>query len=73
MKILLLLLLVPIATAMGQGEKEPPPPVNRAPPEDQLPIDDNIWVLLVFGVVLGIYFYYHMKSHRKIEAKDLEL
>lgn len=41
------------------AQKEPPPPTmatSTPPPGLQLPIDDHLWVLLLMGLILGIYF-----------------
>jgi len=47
------LTLVIQTTSAGQG---PPPPSQNRPP--QLPIDDNLWILLVGGIILGAYIIY---------------
>ena len=50
-----------IGLAVQSGSKSPAPPQPRpgyvvnAP---QLPIDDNIWVLIAMGVLLGIFVAY---------------
>jgi hypothetical protein len=36
------------------AEKDPPPPENQPPPVG-LPIDGSLYVLLVVGVVYGVY------------------
>lgn len=38
--------------------KGPPPPniENRPPGGAQLPVDDNIYILILFGLLLGGYF-----------------
>ena len=41
------------SASAGQG---PPPPSQNRPP--QLPIDENIWMLLIVGVFFGIYILY---------------
>ena len=38
------------SASAGQGP--PPPSQNRGP---NLPIDDNLWVLLVAGILFGAY------------------
>lgn len=44
------------------GEQAPPPPSqNRGP---NYPIDDNIWILIVVGIIFGIYVIY--KRNRSI-------
>ena len=47
------------SASAGQGP--PPPSQNRGP---QLPIDDNIWILLVAGVLFGAYILF--KRNRSI-------
>ncbi len=47
-------LMLVIQTASG-GQGPPPPSQNRGP---QLPIDENIWILLIIGVLFGIYIIY---------------
>lgn len=38
------------------GDKAPPPPSqNRGP---NFPIDDTIWVLIIAGIILGLYLIY---------------
>ncbi|CAM3338018.1 hypothetical protein AEQU2_01124 [Aequorivita lipolytica] len=44
-----------VAQATSGGEGPPPPSQNRPP---QLPIDDNIWILIAVGVLFGIYIIY---------------
>ncbi len=41
------------SASAGQGP--PPPSQNRGP---QLPIDDNLWILLVVGIVIWNYIYF---------------
>lgn len=38
----------------------PPPPARPGNTVNgvQMPIDDNIWVLIAIGVIVGIYFIY---------------
>ena len=51
--------LVIQTSSAGQGP--PPPSQNRGP---QLPIDDNLWILLVVGILFGAYIIY--KRNRSI-------
>ncbi len=45
-----------LAVQTVSGSQAPPPPShNRG---GQLPIDDNLWVLLVVGILFGAYFFY---------------
>ncbi len=47
----------------ASGSQGPPPPSqNRGP---QLPIDDNLWILLVAGILFGAYIIY--KRNRSID------
>lgn len=50
-------ILLVVQTA--SGSQGPPPPDQNRPPE--LPIDDNIWMLLIAGVFFGIYIIYRRK------------
>ena len=47
------------SASAGQGP--PPPSQNRAP---QAPIDDNLWILIVLGVLFGAYILF--KRNRSI-------
>lgn len=51
------LILVIQTTSAGQGP--PPPSQNRGP---GLPIDDNLWILFVGGILLGAYILYKRRS-----------
>lgn len=42
------------------GTDGPPPPDQQRPPG--FPIDDNIWVLLASGILLGVYIIYRRNS-----------
>jgi len=45
-----------LAVQIASGSQGPPPPTqNRGP---QLPIDDHIWILILAGIILGIYIAY---------------
>lgn len=45
-----------LAAQTVSGSQAPPPPSqNRGP---NLPIDDNIWILLVVGILFGAYLIY---------------
>ena len=39
---------------LSSGGNPPPPPPTTPPPE--LPLDGAIWLLLIAGVIYGIYF-----------------
>jgi hypothetical protein len=48
-----------IVVQTASGSQGPPPPANRGGTRGaQLPIDDNIWLLIVLGVLFGIYIIY---------------
>ncbi len=47
-----------IFLALQASENVPPPTNNPPPPGGQLPIDENIWILLVVGILFGIYILY---------------
>lgn len=45
--------------SFAQDGKTPPAPVKASgtpPPGLVLPIDDNVWVLVAAGLILGVYF-----------------
>lgn len=43
----------------GSDTQGPPAPERDGDPEGpQLPIDDNIWILIVAGILFGIYIIY---------------
>jgi len=43
----------------------PPTPSQRRPPQDELPIDDNVLVLIMLGLLYGIY-----ASYKKHQSKN---
>tara|TARA_R110002072_G_scaffold235697_2_gene393335 strand:- start:19562 stop:19771 length:210 start_codon:yes stop_codon:yes gene_type:complete len=47
--------------AVALGQQTPPPPPERTP-GPQLPIDNHIIILILFGVLLGAYFLLRKKS-----------
>lgn len=47
-----------IFLALQASENVPPPNTNPPPPGPQLPIDDNMWILLIVGLLFGIYVVY---------------
>jgi len=47
-----------LAIQSASGTQGPPPPVRGGTRGPQLPIDDNIWILLAMGIFLGIYIIY---------------
>ena len=50
-----------IGLAVQSGSKSPAPPQPRpgyVVNGPQLPIDDNIWVLVAMGILLGVYVVY---------------
>lgn len=48
--------VIMLAVQTASGDQGPPPPSqNRGP---QLPIDDNLWILIAVGALLGIYVIY---------------
>jgi len=55
-RILLLLFCSPVL-AQGPGGPGPPPPVGLP-----MLIDDHIYILVFFGVILGFYFIYKKKK-----------
>ncbi len=47
-----------IFLVLQASENIPPPTNDPPPPGTQLPIDDNIWILLTVGLVFGICIIY---------------
>ncbi|KJJ38607.1 hypothetical protein MB09_07925 [Aequorivita vladivostokensis] len=47
------------SASAGQG---PPPPSQNRPPH--FPIDDNLWILIVLGILFGAYILF--KRNRSI-------
>lgn len=56
--------------SIAQSKGPPAPNPNRmTPPIDaSMPIDDNVVILLVAGLVLGIYYVYTLKAAKKKAA-----
>lgn len=42
----------------GTGSQGPPQPAHEGSRGPQLPIDDNLWILIILGIILGIYMTY---------------
>ena len=66
-KIALVLCFLASASMLGQsasGSSGPPPP-NRGPVPPELPLDTNILILIVLGLLYGSYVLY-----KKRQAKD---
>jgi len=57
-----LLIIKFIGLVIQSGGKTPPPPKlskqSGYQPDSELPIDGEIWVLLVIGLILGVYILY---------------
>lgn len=49
-------------TSAGGGESPPAPKGKSFPGEGELPIDDYIPLIFVFGVIIGAYFLSKSKS-----------
>lgn len=68
--LLLACLLVTIITVAAEGD--PPPPVSlnttSRPPPPGLPIDNNLFVLFVFGLLFGFYkiYFFTVKKKRPV-------
>ena len=65
--ITLALFLINSATMLGQstgGNSGPPPPAQRTPGE--LPIDGGIYILIVAGIILGIYTVFQLRRSKSI-------
>jgi len=48
-----------------RGGTPPPPSSMSAGPPPELPIDDNIYILMIFGLVYGIYIFNKKKTINK--------
>jgi len=44
--------------ALQVSENLPEPPSQNKPMAPQLPIDDNIWILIIVGLLFGVYILY---------------
>ena len=55
------------AQSVGDTKGPPAPKTNRTPPfpDQSMPIDDNIFILLVIGVVLGVCFFWQKRAVTK--------
>jgi hypothetical protein len=54
-----------IVSTMAQGPPAPGggPPNNPGPVDDvPVPIDDHIWIVMLLGLILGLYFIFSKKS-----------
>ena len=55
----------------NSGSKGPPAPnLSKSsgppgPPEAMIPIDDNILILLIAGLILGVYYFYRVRATTK--------
>jgi hypothetical protein len=45
--------------------KPPPPNFKKPPPPPGLPIDENLYVLILIAVLFGIYFIYNHNTKAK--------
>ncbi|HEA29548.1 MAG TPA: hypothetical protein ENH91_06080 [Leeuwenhoekiella sp.] len=55
----IILFLREVSTIYAQGSQNAPPQPKNAPPPPPglpMPIDEHIWVLLIMGLVLGVFF-----------------
>ncbi len=43
----------------------PPAPGDKIPPPPGLPIDENIYILLIMGILFGIYIIFRFQSKTK--------
>lgn len=51
--------IIMFAIQAASGTQGPPPPARGDDPEGpHLPLDDNIWILLVVGILFGVYILY---------------
>ncbi|WP_347373585.1 hypothetical protein [Aequorivita sp. Q41] len=56
MKLIIYNIIVVVVQATSDNSGPPPPPDQNRPP--LVPIDDNLWVILVIGLVFGVYIAY---------------
>lgn len=55
--------------AQSSGPPEPNPDRTPGPPIDAgMPLDDNILILLMAGIILGVYYIYCLKASKKKAA-----
>lgn len=47
-----------LAVQTATGGQVPPPPGGGTTRGPQAPIDENIWILIVIGILLGTYMIY---------------
>jgi len=61
-----------VLQSSSSGSQNPPPPSEPGNvihgPGLEVPIDDNIWILLVLGILFGIYMVY--KKSRSINKES---
>lgn len=50
-----------VMLVLQAGSEGPPPPDPGGTRGPQLPIDENSWILIVFGIILGVYVLYRRK------------
>jgi len=50
-----------LVVAIQLSETTPPPP-PPPPPAGQLPIDGGVWLLLLFGVLFGVWSIYKRRQ-----------
>ena len=58
----LLLSFLSTTSMLAQGSGPDLPEPGRRPPPPELPLDQNILILIIAGVLLGIYFIYKRKG-----------
>lgn len=64
-RLLTLILALTLPSYIAYGAVTPPPPPESAPPGPGLPIDDNIYLLIIISVILGIYKMYRFNQIKK--------
>lgn len=63
--IFVILYLFGIITTFAQGPPEPDGPGGQPPPPPGEPIDEHIFILILLGILLGIYIIYRHKLKTK--------
>ena len=59
--------VITFAFQTGTGTQGPPPPAGGTTRGPQAPIDENIWILIVIGILFGIYII-HKRSRTTNKA-----
>jgi len=66
--LILLIHLLVYGLAIAQKKPLPPPQPENTPPPPGLPIDNGIAILLILGIVLGLYLIFS-KNNKKLKSR----